>query len=224
MGVLVFQFPLVSMDEVRGLALLRMPLPVVAINGKEGPESRGYTLLHELVHLMLAASKEEAPSLEERRSVREWSDVERFAESAASYALVPEDMLRDVLPANASRREWSLEDVRGLARRVRISPLAMATRLRSSGLMTWRHYAAWREEWEAFIARLPRRKGGYASPEEIAVSRAGRPFASLVLEALSANRITSTDAARYLGLKMEHFDKLSSHLRDSTAGGATFDE
>jgi hypothetical protein len=44
------------------------------------------------------------------------------------------------------------------------------------------------------------------------VSRAGRPFAQLVLEALSANRITSVDASRYLDLKFEHFDKLRVHL------------
>jgi hypothetical protein len=47
---------------------------------------------------------------------------------------------------------------------------------------------------------------------EKAVSRAGRPFAQLVLEALSANRITSVDASRYLHLKFEHFDKLRVHL------------
>ncbi len=52
-------------------------------------------------------------------------------------------------------------------------------------------------------------------PMEKAVNRAGRPFAQLVLEALSANRITSMDAARYLDLKFEHFDKLRAHL---TAG------
>ena len=47
---------------------------------------------------------------------------------------------------------------------------------------------------------------------EKAVNRAGRPFAQLVLEALSANRITSVDASRYLDLKFEHFDKLRAHL------------
>ena len=69
-GVLVFQFTKVSLEEVRGLALLRNPLPVVAINGKEFPEAKVFTLFHEIVHLMLAAAHEEAPALRERHGAR----------------------------------------------------------------------------------------------------------------------------------------------------------
>lgn len=224
MGVLVFQFPRVPLEEVRGLALLRTPLPVVAINSKEGPESRGFTLFHEIVHLMLAAAREEVPALEEQRTAREWMDVERFAEAAASHALVPEELLGRVMQAEVSRHGWDIERVRGMARRVRISPLAMATRLRSSGHMSWPQYHAWREAWDDVVSKLPARKAGFATPVETAISRAGRTFAALVLEALSANRITSTDAARYLGLKFEHFSKLSDDLRDAKTGRAQIDE
>ena len=224
MGVLVFQFPRVPVEEVRGLALLRTPLPVVAINSKEGPDSRGFTLFHEIVHLMLAASREEAPALDERRTAREWMDVERFAEAAASHALVPEELLGRILSVEPSRKGWDVERVRGLARRARISPLAMATRLRSSGHMSWPQYHAWREAWDDVVSKLPPRKGGFATPVETAISRAGRPFAALVVEALSANRITSTDAARFLGLKFEHFGKLSDDLRDAKTGRAQIDE
>lgn len=223
MGVFVFLFPKVGLEEVRGLALLRTPLPVVAINGKEMPEARAFTLFHELVHLMLAAGNEEVPAIRERRSAREWAEVERFAEAAASHALVPEDALREMLPPRVSRdAAWNLDDVRGLARKFRITPLAMATRLRESGFMTWSRYNAWRKEWEEYVSTLRPRRGGFATPVEKAVNRAGRPFATLVLEALSANRITSVDAARYLDLKFEHFEKLGAHLREG-AGGAAFD-
>ncbi len=40
LGVLVFQFPKVTLEETRGLALLRMPFPVIAINGKEMPAAK----------------------------------------------------------------------------------------------------------------------------------------------------------------------------------------
>ncbi|MCA1602818.1 MAG: ImmA/IrrE family metallo-endopeptidase, partial [Acidobacteria bacterium] len=97
LGVLVFQFPNVAFEEVRGLALLRMPLPVIAINGKEIVGAKGYTVFHELVHLMLAAGNEEQPALRENRSSTEWEKVERFAEIAASHALVPEATLSTVI-------------------------------------------------------------------------------------------------------------------------------
>lgn len=213
LGVLVFQFPKVSLSEVRGLALLRTPMSVAAVNGKEIPEARAFTLCHEVVHLMLAASNEEEPAARERRRGNEWLDVERFAEVAASHTLVPEDALRGVIgQLGLQRTEWSIENVRRVAKKFRLTPLATATRLRESGFMTWAQYNQWREQWQAYVASLPPRKSGFATPMEKAVNRAGRPFAQLVLEALSANRITSVDASRYLDLKFEHFDKLRAHL------------
>jgi Zn-dependent peptidase ImmA (M78 family)/transcriptional regulator with XRE-family HTH domain len=214
LGVLVFQFPKVELQEVRGLALLRMPLPVAAINGKEMPETKAFTLFHEIVHLMLAAGNEEAPAVRERRRGDEWMSVERFAETAASHTLVPDDALRDVIGQfGLQRTAWDIEKVRRVARKFRLTPLAMATRLRESGFMEWEQYNQWREQWQAHVATLPPRHGGFATPMQKALNRAGRPFAQLVLEALAANRITPVDASRYLDLKFEHFDKLREHLR-----------
>jgi restriction endonuclease S subunit/Zn-dependent peptidase ImmA (M78 family)/transcriptional regulator with XRE-family HTH domain len=213
LGVLVFVFAKVPLKEARGLALLRRPMPVAAVNGKEGPESKPFTLLHEVVHLMLAAGDEEAPAASEARRGKEWEEVERFAEVAASHALVPEDALREVIGRLGLDDEaWDIPNVRRVAKKFRITPLAAATRLRESGFMSWAEYRAWRREWEEYVATLPPRSGGFATPAEKALNRAGRPFAQLVLEALSANRITSVDAARYLDLKFEHFESLQNNL------------
>lgn len=213
-GVLVFVFSRVKLDEVRGLALLRTPLPVAAINSKEIPESKAYTLLHETVHLMLAAGHEEKSALKERRPAAEWNKVERFAEIAASHAMVPEQAFVEQVHTTGPMRAWDIESVRRLARRFRMTPLAAATRLRESRFMTWEAYRQWREQWADFTATLPPRRGGIASPAEKAINRAGRPFTQLVLEALAANRITSTEAARYLELRFDHLEAVRSHLGD----------
>jgi hypothetical protein len=42
-----------------------------------------------------------------------------------------------------------------------------------------------------------------------------RPFVRLVFNALSQNRITATDAARYLDLRYEHIQKLTKRLHRS---------
>ena len=221
LGLLVFQFPKVAIAEARGLALLRVPLPVVAINSKEIPETRAYTLFHETVHLMLAAGNEEEPAISEPRSASEWNDVERFAEVAASHAFVPDDSLRQQAATfGIVRGDIATPEIRRLARRFRVTPLAMATRLRESGYLSWPAYRAWRTEWDVYVKSLTPRTGGFATPVETAVSRAGRPFAQLVLEALSANRLTAVDASRYLDLKFEHFDKLRTHLQDRPGTGA----
>ena len=116
-GVLVFQFHKVPLSEVRGVSILETPLPVVGINAKERvPEAKCFTLLHEVVHLMLTVAHEERAAIAEPRGGEEWAEVERFAEEAVSHALVPEEALaRDVA---ATSRQWSVSNVRRLARRL----------------------------------------------------------------------------------------------------------
>ncbi|MGA8146167.1 MAG: ImmA/IrrE family metallo-endopeptidase [Gallionellaceae bacterium] len=218
LGVLVFQFSKVAISEVRGLALLRTPLPVVGINNKEIPEVRSYTVLHELVHLMLAAGHEEAPAIREDRSSDEWNGLERFAEIAASNALVPENALRnEIVSLGLGGADWDIQSTRRLARRFRITPLALATRLRESGFMSWERYSVWKREWDNYVATLPARGKGFATPVTKALGRNGRPYIQLVLEALSANRITPVTAARYLDLKFEHFDKLKTAIQSGSS-------
>jgi hypothetical protein len=95
----------------------------------------------------------------------------------------------------------------------RISPLAMATRLRASGYMSWLGYQDWKKKWDAYLETLRPRSGGIASPAQKAINRYGRPFVQLVLEALQTNRIASAEAAHYLDLKFQHFEELRGNIR-----------
>lgn len=224
LGVLVFQFLKVNLGEVRGISLLKFPMPVVGINNKEKVAgSKSYTLMHELIHLMLAAGHEEAPAIKEKRTEKQWEGVEHFVENAASHVLVPESALQAAAGPKRRNVPWDLEAVRQLARQFRISPLAMATRLRASGYMTWSAYQAWKEEWNAYLKTLKPKGGGIATPAEKAINRTGKPFVQLVLEALDSNRITSVDAARYLDLKFQHFDELRQTIRFSMSRSEAHD-
>src|SRR6266581_337472 len=118
--VVGFQFSKVVLSEVRGICLLHSPLPVIGINGKEIPEGKSFTVLHEVVHLMLAAGKEEKPALLEKRSGAEWQQVERFSEIAASNALIPEQALGAAISRRRAEAGWSLDEMRTLARRFRV--------------------------------------------------------------------------------------------------------
>lgn len=220
LGVLVFQFPKVALREVRGLSLLRTPLPVAAINSKEIPEARSFTLFHEVTHLMLAAAQEELSAAKEQRTGEAWLEMERFAERVAGHVLMPDPMLETVLRALPKvPDDWTLDEVRHLARQFRTTPLATATRLREFGAMSWDQYRSWRAQWDAYVATLPVRKGGFASPTATSVSRAGRPFVQLVLEAMDSNRITPVEASRYLGLKYRHFEALREQVAHGVGDG-----
>lgn len=219
-GVLVFQFPKVDLTQVRGLALPLFPLPAIGVNSKEtSAAARSYTLIHELSHVALVCGHEEEVALRERRSEASWQEMERFAEEVASAVLIPEEMLAAFLGRmSVSRDAWDVPLVRKLATTFRVTPLAMATRLRSTGALTWNGYRLWKRHWDAYVATLPPRKGGFASPVDKILGRAGRPFAQLVLEALDANRITSVDASRYLDLRFDYVQNLRQELFKGPGG------
>ena len=213
-GVMVFQFPKVSLDQVRGVSLFKFPLPAIGINSKESsPGARSFTLLHELTHLGLALGSEERAALGETRDDTAWLDVERFAEESASAALIPAETLSVFLGRmNVEPDAWDINLMRLLAGKFRVTPLAMATRLRAAGVLSWDGYNRWKKDWNEYLCTLPRRKG-FASPVDKTLGRSGRPFVQLVLEALDANRITSVQASRYLDLRFDHFEKLRNELR-----------
>ena len=213
-GVLVFMFPDVPLDEARGMALFRKPLPVAAVNTKEVAESRAYTALHEVVHIMLANGGQESPAAQETGSPAELQKLERFAEVAASYALVSEEAFRQAVGQAAPT---DVAGMRELAMRFQITPLAAATRLRESGAIGWHEYNLWRASWTEYASSLPR-SSGFATPVSKTIGRGGRTFAQLVFEALDSNALTMAEAARALNLRTAHFDKLRQRLvQGSTA-------
>jgi Zn-dependent peptidase ImmA (M78 family)/DNA-binding XRE family transcriptional regulator len=221
-GALVFQFPKVGLAQARGVALPLFPLPAIGINSKEGSAAaRSYTLMHELVHIALVFGHEEDVALRERRSEAGWQKVERYAEEVASAVLIPENMLEGFLgKMSIGRDAWDVPLVRKLALTFRVTPLAMATRLRATGSLTWDGYRRWKRDWDTYVATLPPRKGGFALPVDKTLGRVGRPFSQLVLEALDANRITSVDASRYLDLRFDYIQSLRRELFKGAGTGS----
>ena len=56
LGVLVFQMSRVPSEEGCGFALAETQRPVIAVNQRDVPNRRSFSLLHEFVHLMLGQS------------------------------------------------------------------------------------------------------------------------------------------------------------------------
>ncbi|MCX6880860.1 MAG: hypothetical protein NTW21_44725 [Verrucomicrobia bacterium] len=80
-------------------------------------------VMHEVIHLMLAAGHEEMPAANESRRGSDWQSVERFAEESASHVLVPQLALALMVSAmDLSPPDWDLTSVRKLARKFRITP------------------------------------------------------------------------------------------------------
>ena len=113
---------------------------------------------------------------------------------------------------DVSLDRWDITQMRSLAGKFNVTPLAMATRLRAAGTLSWDGYNRWKKEWDQYLSTLPKRKG-FAMPVDKTLGRRGRPFVQLVLEALDINRITAVQASRYLDLRFDYFDRLRVELR-----------
>jgi Zn-dependent peptidase ImmA (M78 family)/DNA-binding XRE family transcriptional regulator len=214
-NVLVLLFAGVDPEEVRGVSLFHPTLPVIGLNNHEVRASRPFTLLHEFVHILLSKEAEEKPALEERRPEQEWAEVERYAESVAGAVLMPEGAISDepLVQGRRPSEDWSIPEIQKLARRYKVTPLAFATRLLALGRISPLAYRRWKNSWTEFLEdHPPKGGGGIATPAEKALNRNGIAFTTLVLEALTLERITPVDASRYLNLNYSHIEDLRLHF------------
>lgn len=208
-GVLVFQAEGVEPAEMRGFSLGKQPLPVVVANIKESPRGRTFTILHELVHLML--HKEGLCDLSEHVSMRpEDRQVEVFSNQAAAAALMPrETVLAEALVrTHRTGAVWSEEELRQLARRYHVSQEAMLRRLLTLGRTTQEFYRAKREEFRKEYKGLEQE--GFAPPFRKAIAAAGPGYVRLVLDSYYREHITASDLAEFLGVRLKHMPKIEA--------------
>lgn len=148
LGVLVLQLPL-PLDELRGLSLPavdRLP-PVILVNQSDWPNSRVFTLLHELGHFVLAHDGgicdpwRNGPRLSS-------SSLEAKCNRFAGRVLVPSADLEQQPEAREiaaeTTRAGKLRVLTGLANRYRVSPQVVWYRIRDERLVS---DAAFRELW-----------------------------------------------------------------------------
>ncbi len=209
-GVLVFQMSRVDLEEVRGFSLAEEPVPVIAVNTKDLPNARVFTMLHELCHVALRASGFCEPD-EERLLPSEERRIEVFCNRVAGAALVPMRALldQDTVRAHAGP-VWSDEELHTLARRFSASRFVVLRRLLTARRTTVAFYNAKHEEWVA-AARAQaasRETQGGPPPDRAAVAERGQTFVRLVLQSYYQDRITLSDVSEYLGVRLKHLPKI----------------
>jgi Zn-dependent peptidase ImmA (M78 family)/DNA-binding XRE family transcriptional regulator len=225
-GVLVFEAKDVPPTEMRGFAIAQRPLPAVVVNMKDSPAGRVFTLMHELVHVMLSqdsicdiAEEASRPALEER--------IEGFCNMTAGEALVPSEcfLAEPVLQGEGPTESWSDDLIERLAGRYAVSREVIVRRLLACGRTTQRFYRRKRQQYidqykETRDRQLER--VGFPPPHAVAINRVGPLFARVVLGNYHEGNITASDLSDYLGLRLKHLDKVEAALAlaHSNLGGA----
>lgn len=212
LGVLVFHFEKVAVEEVRGFSVSDRPFPIIGINGSDSPNGRIFSLLHELCHLLLGRGGN--CNFAEIDVSDADQKVEAFCNRVAGEVLVPRDAIendQDVQQAS-STTIWSDDRLIALARRFRVSTEVVLRRLLSLGRTNEAFYRAKRKEWIDVRAEKSEQTSGFMQWPNRTVRTLGQPFLRIVLGAYDREQITTSDLAEYLGVRIKHLGEIEKLL------------
>lgn len=207
-GILVTQMSDVSVEEARGFSIGRHPLPVIAINGSEPPRGKLFTLLHEVVHILLHRSalcdlEDAAPS----SVAPEGRRLEWYCNSVAAATLMPKSA---VMEAVADREEgfWPNDELRALAGRFGVSAEAMLVRLVTLNLASREEYRARRPAFLEQYQAQRRANAGFLTYYNEQLRNMSRRYVEFVWRAYERGEVSDPDLSTYLNTKPQNIPKL----------------
>ncbi len=225
LGIVVAQFGDVDVSEARGFSLASERAPVIALNIKDVPVARIFTLFHEFAHLLL-----DQPGVCDLRELpkphTDHERTERYCNEVAAAAILPDASFRHVMNLGKSPtvRDWPIEDIKRAAARFKVSGEAIARRLVSVGAASFDFFMATREqlqnEREAWLEQPREKKPIRRAPAHTALHRAGGLVTRTVLDAYDRAAITASEASDIFGLRVRHLAKLRELQASAQVSGA----
>jgi Zn-dependent peptidase ImmA (M78 family)/DNA-binding XRE family transcriptional regulator len=216
-SILVTQVGGIAIEEMRGCSISDQPFPAIIINGKDAPRGKLFTLVHELVHVLLHAGG--VCDLADRfRQVHTADErIERFCNQVAAVVLMPRALvLRDPAVGRASEdTRWSQPELRRLADLHGVSAEAMLLRLVTLHKASWEFYFQRRphflQAYEEARQEQGERAGG-PSFYRMKVRDFGRRYTTAVVDAYHRRDINSAELADYLEIKVNQLQRLEDEL------------
>lgn len=193
---------IVDTDIFRGFSIADDIAPFVIINQHDARSSWSFTLLHEIVHLLLGQTGVSG--------ARSESEIEWFCDDIASEFLLPQTESKSLTFSDNSDFDRILEQIGQFANEVKVSRRMVAYRVWRGGGIDWDTYnrlkRAFREQWlrereeRRERARRQEQSGG-VSPHVTRRFQLGTSLVNLVRRAMSSGELTTSKAASVLGVK-----------------------
>lgn len=203
----------------RGFAIADPVAPFVVINSKDARAARVFTLVHELVHILLGQTgvsgtvSTAAPTTEDAR-------IERFCNDVAGEFLLPNEAYRQgVATFGANDLEAARVAVEQVATRWSVSEPMVAYRMNREGVLSAGTYETLRAEfyarWQANLKR--ERERGSRGPNQRIVKQfsLGNALVSLVHRTVRSNMLSHTKAASVLGAKPNAVEPMLRHFESN---------
>lgn len=200
----------ISLETFRGFALADEVAPFIVINPNDYRSEWSFTLLHELAHLLLGQTGVGNLSFD--------NGSERFCDDVASDFLLPDELRTLVIDAkvdtpdieDVSERISQFADEHNLSRRM------IAYRAYRNGALDRNIYdrlaSDFRRQWFA-AKKQGQGQGGGPDYYIMQRHRIGDPLISLTNRMMSAGALSTTKAAKVLGVKPQRVQALFDSVR-----------
>jgi Zn-dependent peptidase ImmA (M78 family)/transcriptional regulator with XRE-family HTH domain len=199
-GVYVFQFPI---QDARGFSLMDEEFPVIVLNSADTANSKIFTLIHELCHILFNTGGVLIESLTPDPT-RQRNQVEIFCNRFASEFLLPREvLLKEPLVSKNEGKEWSEVKLQELASTYKVSKEVVLRKLLDTGRTTQAFYNKLRKKWQDDYQKAKKisKKGG-GNYHNTNLSRLGKNYVSDILTSFHAGKLSEVQVADILGIKI----------------------
>ncbi len=181
-------------DEFRGFVLYDDIAPVVFINNNDAISAKIFTLIHEVVHILIGQSA----SFDLRYLRSADNQVEKFCDRCAAEFLVPEKDIKSVYS--------KIKDLEELAKHFKVSQIVILRRLLDVSLIEQVEFLV---QLEKLYAKEIKKSKGYGGDIYLTIhNRLSKRFLHIIYSAVENNTILFRDALRITNLKSKTFYKI----------------
>ena len=198
----------------RGFSIADNVAPFIVINDQDARAAWTFTLLHETVHLLLGHTGVSGGNGE--------SEVERFCDDVAGDYLLPEDVLHSFALEDRSNFAEISKQISALANEFKVSHTMVAYKAFRFSLINRESYAQlssfFRREWlenRVSIRATAREQERGPNYYTVRRHRLGGRIVNLVRRMMAADAMTTSKAARILGVSPRQVSPLLSAVRSS---------
>ncbi len=221
-GINVSSYKLGEDDKVRAFSLFKDFKATIVLNNEETEKGKLFSLMHELGHILIRNT-----------GVCDLSrdNIESFCNKFASHVLIPTSRFIELVEKYNVSDENADDTSASIARSLKVSKLAVLTRMLENDFIKSKCYDALAaEEYKIFNIRKQQLKKGregkkpIINPYVVRKARIGNLFLNEIFEAYHQARITPYEATRYLGFKnagiVGKFDQWVGTLKDKNGSAS----
>lgn len=208
--ILVFVMNEIPVEEVRGISIYYDSLPIIAVNSNDSDAAKTFTLFHELAHIIRKSSS--LCSIDEDYEI---VPEEIECNKIAAEILIPQNIVLSDNIVKSLLNKWDDSVVQRISGRYGVSKQTLIRKLYDLSKISRaifeeknRQYA---QEYELIREKhkeQQKNKEMRLKYSNVYLSRVGKLFPELVLDAYYSRRISFGQTVNYLKIKTKHMDNI----------------